>query len=86
MTEQEPKLKKTTIKLEIMTDEFDSLEGMSLEDIASEMDAGGFVGTFKIEKEELLNREDSEIELNNMGSDISFFGDVFEDENPSNGM
>ena len=76
----EAKVKKTTIVVEVLSYEEEDLNGMSLEQIGREMDYGSMVGTISIQNEELLNKKEAEEALYEMGSDPSFFEDVFNND------
>ena len=73
----EPKVKKTTIVVEVLSYEEEDLGGMTLEQIGREMDYGLMVGSISIQNEELLDKKQAEEVLYEMGSDPSFFEDVF---------
>ena len=74
------KVKKTTIVVEVLSYEEEDLSGMSLEQIGREMDYGLMVGTISIQNEELLDKKQAEEALYDMGSDPSFFEDVFNED------
>jgi hypothetical protein len=68
------KIKRTVLKVTVLSDEDESPGSMDLADIAREMDTGSFVGEFETEKTEIIEgREAIEKACEDVRSEGGFF-------------
>ena len=75
-----PKVKKTVVTVTVLHEAGESLDGLSLSDIAYELDEGSMIGSFGLTS--LTDIPDSQLEdeLLQIGNDGEFFGYLFEDD------